>query len=56
MTKHANYKYNKDTINNYRSDGYTAIGRACKNNDSNLVEELLKEFPEIDLEKGEKMV
>ena len=54
MTKHANHKYSKDTINNYRSDGYTAIGRACKNNDLVLVKELLKEFPEIDLEKGEK--
>jgi ankyrin repeat protein len=54
MTKYANYKYGKDTINNYRSDGYTAIGSACKNNDSNLVKKLLEEFPEINLEKGRK--
>ena len=47
-------QYPKATINDYGSDGYTAVGRACKNNDLRTVKTLLTKFPEIDLSKGRK--
>ena len=47
-------KHDKTTINKYGLDGYSAIGRACKNNDQKTVKYLLKKFPEIDLSKGKQ--
>ncbi|MFK7973748.1 MAG: ankyrin repeat domain-containing protein [Rickettsiaceae bacterium] len=52
-TKFNKKQYTQSTINNYDSDGYTAIGRACKHNDLRTVKKILKAFPETDLAKGQ---